>query len=68
MKNFDFLLSRTFPMPIEGHHLQFRFKSFNLTNTPAFGNLNTTLGSANQGKITGAGDPRRIQFALKYVF
>ena len=68
VKNFDFLLSRTFPMPIEGHHLQFRFESFNLTNTPAFGNPNTTLGSANQGKITGAGDPRRIQFALKYVF
>ena len=68
VKNFDFLLSRSFVMPFEGHTLQFRFESFNFTNTPAFGNPNTAVGSVNVGQITSAGDPRRIQFALKYVF
>ncbi|MFN7926861.1 MAG: carboxypeptidase regulatory-like domain-containing protein [Blastocatellia bacterium] len=68
VSNFDVLLSRSFALPFEHHSLQFRFESFNFTNTPAFGNPNTTLGSANQGKITSAGDPRRIQFALKYLF
>lgn len=68
VKNFDFLLSRSFVMPFEGHSLQFRFESFNFTNTPAFGNPNTTVGSVNVGQINSAGDPRRIQFALKYLF
>lgn len=68
MKNFDFLLSRSFVMPFENHYLQFRFESFNFTNTPAFGNPNVAVGSANVGQINSAGDPRRIQFALKYVF
>jgi Carboxypeptidase regulatory-like domain/TonB dependent receptor-like, beta-barrel len=68
VKNFDFLLSRSFVMPFEGHYLQFRFESFNFTNTPAFGNPNTELGTVNAGQINSAGDPRRIQFALKYVF
>ena len=68
VKNVDFLLSRSFVMPFEKHTLQFRFESFNFTNTPAFGNPNTAVGSVNVGQITSAGDPRRIQFALKYVF
>ncbi len=68
VKNFDVLLSRSFVMPWEKHYLQFRFESFNFTNTPAFGNPNVAVGSANVGQINSAGDPRRIQFALKYVF
>lgn len=68
VKNFDFLLARSFLMPFEGHYLQFRFESFNFTNTPAFGNPNVAIGNVNAGRIISAGDPRRIQFALKYVF
>jgi hypothetical protein len=68
VKNFDFLLSRSFVMPWEGHAVQFRFESFNFTNTPAFGNPNTAVGNVNVGRIVSAGDPRRIQFALKYLF
>jgi len=67
-RNLDFILSRNFPMPWEGHRLQFRFESFNFTNTPQFGQPNTAVGSPTAGRITSAGDPRRIQFALKYQF
>ena len=67
-KNFDFMLARNFLMPWEGHQLQFRFESFNFTNTPNFGAPNTAVGTVNAGRIISADEPRRIQFALKYVF
>jgi hypothetical protein len=67
-KNFDLLLAKVFPMPWEGHRLQFRAEAFNLTNTPNFGQPNSTLRQANTAAITQADDPRRIQFALKYTF
>ncbi len=66
--NLDVAISRRFMMPWEGHSLQFRFESFNFTNTPAFGRPNTSFGTANAGRITTADEPRRIQFGLKYVF
>ena len=66
--NMDVMVARNFRMPSENHQIQFRFESFNFTNTPGFGNPNTGVGSPNAGKITTAEDPRRIQFALKYVF
>jgi len=67
--NFDFMLARNFALPwSERHRLQFRFESFNFTNTPHFGAPNTAVGSVNEGRIISADEPRRIQFALKYVF
>ena len=54
----------------------FRFEAFNIFNHPNLGALSqsgnpipvNTVTNANFGKITSAGDPRVLQFALKLVF
>jgi hypothetical protein len=55
---------------VENHSLQFRTEFFNLTNRVNLGSPNTTVGgsASSFGKITAAGDPRVIQFALRYHF
>jgi hypothetical protein len=72
-------VERVFPVR-ESTSFRFRAEFFNLTNTPQFGNPNTTLGYTDPtllnpsagptfGKITGTvSNPRIIQFAAKYVF
>ncbi len=68
-KSFDLLVSKNFYMPWEGHHMQFRFEAFNMTNTPHFGRPATNLDRrASVGIINAVEDPRLIQFALRYVF
>jgi hypothetical protein len=70
-------LFKSFPVFRESS-LEFRVDAFNLTNTPAFGLPNGTLGS-NLGKITGTlssgvgnvngvGGPRVLQAAVKITF
>jgi hypothetical protein len=66
LRNLDLSLSKSFHIT-ENKHVQFRAESFNFTNTPAFGQPNATLNGLGVGQITSAGDPRRIQFGLKFL-
>ncbi len=52
----------------ESMRVQFRSEFFNLPNRVNLGNPNTNFGAAQFGKITSAGSPRVIQFALKLMF
>jgi outer membrane receptor protein involved in Fe transport len=53
----------------EGARLQFRSEFFNIFNSVNLGTPNATLVSgSNFGRITGAGEARVIQFALKVLF
>ncbi len=77
--NLDFSIFRKFAIT-ERVRVEFRAESTNLTNTPAFGNPNTTLGDVNFGKVTGtlAGlianqgvggtGSRAINLGLKLIF
>ncbi|MGI8745649.1 MAG: TonB-dependent receptor [Bryobacteraceae bacterium] len=61
-------LFKSFPLPLrEGMKLQFRSEFFNVLNRVNLGNPNVTL-SGNMGRITSAGSPRVLQFALKLLF
>jgi hypothetical protein len=59
-------LSRSFETS-ETTLLEFRAEASNILNHTNLGNPNVTLG-ANFGRITTAGPPRIMQFAVKYVF
>ena len=63
----DVGLSRSFPVR-EGHRVQLRFEFFNATNHANFSNPTGNITSSNFGRILSAGDPRILQFALKYTF
>ncbi|WP_263352972.1 TonB-dependent receptor [Acidicapsa acidisoli] len=79
--NLDMAVERIIPVT-ENKSFRFRAEFFNLTNTPQFGNPNTSLGysdptllnptaSSSFGEITGeqgGPHPRIIQFALKYIY
>jgi hypothetical protein len=79
---FDFQLSRYFQLT-ERYKLQFVYNAFNILNhtnyvggfAPAgqpagvtYGTVSTALNSSTFGQITGAYDPRIMQFALKLYF
>jgi hypothetical protein len=66
LRNLDFSLSKSFRVG-ENKRLQFRCESFNLSNTPAFGQPAANVAAAGAGTINSAGEPRRIQFGLKFV-
>jgi hypothetical protein len=69
-KNWDFALFKNGKIT-ERFNYQFRAEFFNFLNHPSFGgtgDLSTTIGAGNFGQITGANDPREIQFGLKLLF
>jgi hypothetical protein len=65
---FDLALERSFPIR-EGHAIRLRAESFNVFNHPNWGiaGPNPDFGPFF-GKIFTSGDPRRMQFALRYDF
>jgi hypothetical protein len=66
--NTDLAVSRL--LNVAGNRtIEVRAEVFNLFNTVNWANPNVILGSATAGRITDtAGDPRIMQFALKYAF
>jgi Carboxypeptidase regulatory-like domain/TonB dependent receptor/TonB-dependent Receptor Plug Domain len=70
--NFDMGLARTFDFYFfgEGRRLEFRWEMFNMFNTPQFGlpaaNISNTPTAGTISTL--AGDPRVMQFALKFAF
>ena len=66
-RNLDLALMRRVPLAA-GRALEVRAEVFNATNTTPLGAPNGSFGSPAFGTITTAGDPRIVQFALKFLF
>ena len=64
---FDFSLVRSFRFA-NTHRLEARFESFNVLNWFQMNNPQSNRDNVQFGRITSAGDPRIMQFALKYQF
>lgn len=66
--NEDFSILKNFQL-YEGHRLQFRTELFNAFNRVNFGGPSANINApASFGRIGSTGQPRQIQFALKYIF
>jgi hypothetical protein len=63
----DIAVSRTFKIR-ENQSLQFRWEVFNVVNHANFNGPVTALNSPSFGRIQSAGDPRIMQFGLKFRF
>lgn len=68
--NWDFALFKNGKIT-ERFNYQFRAEFFNFLNHPSFGCggcVGNQIGAGNYGQITGANDPREIQFGFKLNF
>ena len=64
----DLAISRLFAFGAS-QNVEVRLETFNLLNNFNWGNPNTNFSSGNFGRITtSAGDPRIMQFGVKYAF
>jgi hypothetical protein len=63
----DFALTRTFPLT-GAQNIQFRWEVFNVFNHVNFNAPVTALNSGSFGQIQTAGDPRIMQFAVKFTY
>jgi len=69
LANVDFSAFKKFAMPYkESHSLEFRSEFFNLFNRVNLNNPNTNRSSSLFGRIITAGEPRILQFGLRYAF
>ena len=69
LEDFDLSVAkRFFGFGGERRYLLFRADAFNVSNTPAYGSPNTTLGSSTFGRITSASNSRTMQLALKFYY
>lgn len=65
--NWDLALQKDFRIR-EGHTLQFRAESYNLSNNVSFDSINTAYDGNGFGLVTHAAPARQLQFALRYQF
>jgi hypothetical protein len=69
MKNFDFAVAKSFPLPWEGHSIQFRAEAYNAFNNVNFIQPSLSLQNTSQfGEYQSTIPPREMQFALRYEF
>jgi hypothetical protein len=66
-RNVDLSLVRSFRFA-DMHRIEARIEAFNAFNWFRWGNPVTNLNNANFGRILSAGEPRIMQFAMKYSF
>jgi hypothetical protein len=69
MVNFDIAVAKSFPLPWEGHRIQFRAEAYNAFNNvnfiqPSLALYNPTIFGEYQNTMP----PREMQFALRYEF
>ncbi|HUA18766.1 MAG TPA: TonB-dependent receptor [Bryobacteraceae bacterium] len=69
MTNFDLAVAKSFPLPWEGHRIQFRAEAYNAFNNVNF--IQPSLALSNPGifgEYQNTMPPREMQFALRYEF
>jgi trimeric autotransporter adhesin len=67
--NWNFSIGKSFRFgPDQRHHFDARWEINNLTNTPTFTGLSTTLGSTFFGRVSTAGTMRTMDINLRFNF
>jgi trimeric autotransporter adhesin len=67
--NWNASLAKSFRFgPQERHHLDIRWEVQNLSNTPSFSGLSTSLGSSSFGRVTSASSMRTMDVMMRYNF
>jgi hypothetical protein len=69
MVNFDIGVAKSFPLPWEGHRIQFRAEAYNAFNNVNFIQPSLALYNPSTfGEYQSTMPPREMQFALRYEF
>jgi hypothetical protein len=67
--NWNASLGKSFRFgPQERHHLDVRWEVQNLSNSPSFSGVSTSLGSSSFGRVTSAGTMRTMDITMRYNF